>query len=113
MFVTSNYAEKLDPALIRPGRIDLNLRFTYADRDTIRESYAFFFEIPAEQEPTLVMKFADLPSDALTMAEVHSVFMTDYDNAERAFEQFCILAGQKFFEIQVEKQRLERLEAEQ
>jgi chaperone BCS1 len=35
LIMTTNYPEQLDPALIRPGRVDLQIRFTLATRDQI------------------------------------------------------------------------------
>jgi ATP-dependent 26S proteasome regulatory subunit len=32
-FLTTNFAERLDPALLRPGRIDYILHFDYASKD--------------------------------------------------------------------------------
>lgn len=37
VIMTSNHPEKLDPALIRPGRMDLNIHFDRCNRDDIRE----------------------------------------------------------------------------
>ncbi|KAF1918806.1 P-loop containing nucleoside triphosphate hydrolase protein [Ampelomyces quisqualis] len=36
LIMTTNYPEKLDSALIRPGRVDLQIRFTLATHDQIR-----------------------------------------------------------------------------
>jgi chaperone BCS1 len=40
--MTTNYVEKLDPALIRDGRIDFSMNFSYADEYQIRESFKRF-----------------------------------------------------------------------
>ena len=37
--ITSNFPERLDRALVRPGRIDLNVRFRDADANTLVELY--------------------------------------------------------------------------
>ena len=44
-FMTTNFAEKLDRALVRPGRIDYKLHFDYATKYQIKEMYKFFFLI--------------------------------------------------------------------
>ena len=41
--MTTNFAEKLDRALVRPGRIDYKLHFDYATKYQIKEMYKFFF----------------------------------------------------------------------
>jgi chaperone BCS1 len=35
IFMTTNYRERLDPALIRPGRVDVQIEFTAATDDQI------------------------------------------------------------------------------
>lgn len=36
LFLTTNHIEKLDPALIRPGRVDMRSYFGLADTDQLR-----------------------------------------------------------------------------
>ncbi|MEX2026900.1 MAG: AAA family ATPase, partial [Pirellulaceae bacterium] len=43
LFATTNHIERLDPALIRPGRIDKKLEISYADRDQLRRIFRRFF----------------------------------------------------------------------
>ena len=42
-FITTNYKNKLDSALIRPGRIDYILSFTVINKEQIYNMYNFFF----------------------------------------------------------------------
>jgi chaperone BCS1 len=39
MIMTTNYPKTLDSALIRPGRVDLQVEFTLATHDQIRDMY--------------------------------------------------------------------------
>jgi chaperone BCS1 len=42
-FMTTNYVENLDSALIRPGRVDHFIKFTYANKQQTLEMYNTFF----------------------------------------------------------------------
>lgn len=44
IIISTNHPEKLDPALIRPGRIDINLRVDACDIEMIQELFDHFFE---------------------------------------------------------------------
>ena len=39
LIMTTNYVEKLDPALKRPGRIDMCVKFGYCDKDALRNLF--------------------------------------------------------------------------
>jgi hypothetical protein len=43
LIMTSNYPKRLDKALIRPGRIDVNVKFTNADLDMITQMIKNFY----------------------------------------------------------------------
>ena len=44
LIITSNHYNELDPALIRPGRIDISHELKNASRNTIQEMYQHLFE---------------------------------------------------------------------
>lgn len=43
LFMTTNHTAKLDPALIRPGRADVDMEFGYADTDQAKRIFQRFF----------------------------------------------------------------------
>ena len=51
LIITSNHYSELDPALIRPGRIDISFKLNNASHNTIKEMYQHLFsnEIDIEQ----------------------------------------------------------------
>ena len=44
MIMTSNYIQKIDKALKRPGRIDICLELGYATMSTVKEFYTFHYK---------------------------------------------------------------------
>lgn len=51
LIITTNQPEKLDSALIRPGRVDMKLEFGYADLDDTVRLLEMFYEV-LQQLPT-------------------------------------------------------------
>ena len=45
LVMTTNHAEKLDPALLRPGRVDMTITFGYAARDDIEELFRAIYSM--------------------------------------------------------------------
>ncbi|KAJ2982477.1 hypothetical protein NQ176_g1358 [Zarea fungicola] len=50
LIMTTNHVEKLDPALIREGRIDLRIELTYADLEMTRRSFEYMYTPCGEAE---------------------------------------------------------------
>ncbi|KAJ3005194.1 hypothetical protein HKX48_000811 [Thoreauomyces humboldtii] len=64
--MTSNHPEVLDPALIRPGRIDLHLRLGYCTRYQLRNMYrSVMDDTTAEPDFSLVSEDVIAPCDAM------------------------------------------------
>jgi len=55
--LTANHPEALDPALIRPGRIDLLVKFDYPEQQEICDAFTAFTELPAETVQAEFKKF--------------------------------------------------------
>lgn len=56
IIISSNHYDKLDPALTRPGRIDITLELTNASHKTINEIYFHFFKININEKKLKKMK---------------------------------------------------------
>ena len=76
IIMTTNHPEKIDPALIRPGRIDFIYEFKKASNNIIKEMIKFKFELSDED----MIKYKDIifKNEVLSPAEVQSLcFKTD------------------------------------
>lgn len=66
--MTTNYAEVLDPALVRPGRVDLSMEFGHMDADQLRRLlFAFMGRLPTL--PPLTAKIT--PADVVDVLKRH------------------------------------------
>lgn len=81
LFMTTNHLERLDPALIRPGRVDVIHEIGHASASQCRRMFLKFF--PAEEQ--LAKRFAATAGSAeLSMALLQSFFMLYRHSAEGA-----------------------------
>ncbi|KAJ9095323.1 hypothetical protein QFC21_005689 [Naganishia friedmannii] len=48
LFMTTNHIEKLDPALIRPGRADIRVEFKNANKSMCRDLFKVFYPVTGE-----------------------------------------------------------------
>lgn len=66
LFITSNHAEHLDPALLRPGRIDFKMVLDYADSDQARDLFLQLFP----GQPNFAEEFAKTTNSSTSPAEI-------------------------------------------
>ena len=81
MVITTNHVDKLDPALIRPGRVDLSLEFKRCKKKDIEDIFEHFFS----DENQLDMD--NVNDDVWTPAEVAQICINHRDNIELAMEK--------------------------
>jgi chaperone BCS1 len=81
LFMTTNHLELLDPALVRPGRVDFNIELRNASRGQMEQLYLRFFP----ESPHLATKFAQKGSDEeWSMATLQGHLLKYRDNPEAA-----------------------------
>ena len=74
VFMTTNHIERLDPALLRPGRVDLKLYIGDASPEQMRRMYLRFYD----KQETLATKFVQKVQEegkTLSMAQLQGHFM--------------------------------------
>ncbi len=83
IIITTNKLDAIDPALLRPGRVDLKLELGYLTKETAISAFISFFPeykipkfrlreklTPAEFQ-SIVMQFKDKPKDVLDLISLH------------------------------------------
>ena len=95
LIITTNYPERLDKALIRPGRIDMKVKFGLCTADNIVQMYKHYFET---ELPTSFDR-SRLQDDVYSPAEVTQVFLNNMHKPEEGLEQ---LASQTATNIRLE-----------
>jgi mitochondrial chaperone BCS1 len=80
--LTTNHRERLDPALIRPGRIDVEIELSNANAEQLRELLLRFFPDATAHAARLL---ADYPPQALSPAQIQKTLIAadSADEAER------------------------------
>jgi chaperone BCS1 len=82
LIMTTNHPEKLDPAMIRSGRIDLKKELCNATRDQARRLFLRFFN-----DRGRAGEFAGaLPEGALSMADLQGILLNNRNDPRKAVE---------------------------
>lgn len=88
LIMTTNHRERLDPALIRPGRVDVQIEFGFANKETIRrvfhELYKGFEQSPPSLGTPRRHSYDDVDPifQPSPVESVHSEYMFPYEEKE-------------------------------
>merc|ERR1711936_1319970 len=80
LIMTTNHLEKLDPALIRPGRVNLSLEFKRCNKQAIEEFFETFF-------PNIPLDMEHVQDGVWTPAEVAQICINHQDDVELAIKE--------------------------
>lgn len=82
IIMTSNNPERLDHALVRPGRIDIVAKYSNCTNETIQKMIEFFYNCTLTQDE--INAINELTSEMFTPAEVGKMLFENFGNKEQA-----------------------------
>lgn len=80
IIISSNHYDKLDSALVRPGRIDIKLEMGYTSKNTIKAMYKTFYH---EEIPDKILQ--KIPENKFTPAEITNFYLSGNQNSSSHF----------------------------
>lgn len=86
VFMTTNYIERLDPALIRPGRVDIKAFIGYATEYQAANMFLKFYPKSSDGAASQFAKKLIAFNKPVSSAQIQGYFMLYKDNPEAAFE---------------------------
>lgn len=84
--ISSNFPERIDRALIRPGRIDMIVHFKKCNRAVLREMINSFYDMESSKEMDESMDYKWSP------AEVNQILFRNFANPENAITELETLS---------------------
>jgi len=101
IIMTSNHYQKLDRALIRPGRIDIISEFEDCSHQTIKQMFEFFYSRKLTNEESLNIDVVE--PKRLTPAEISKILFENFNDIETAIEQLNSFTDKKIREEEKRK----------
>lgn len=96
LIITTNHAEKLDPALIRPGRIDRVITIDYADKHQASGLFKKFFNENKD--------FSFIDGRKISPASLQEVFCRNMGDPDKAYSEAINLEDDKIKESEKEEE---------
>lgn len=91
-FMTTNHPERLDPALMRPGRIDLKLFLGNATDYQIRQMFMRFYD-NQDKCDLFLEKMRKLDVDSVSTAQLQGLFVQFKNSADDAIANINVLTS--------------------
>ncbi|ODV82029.1 mitochondrial chaperone BCS1 [Suhomyces tanzawaensis NRRL Y-17324] len=85
-FMTTNHPEKLDPALLRPGRVDFKVMIDNATEFQVRKMFMRFYENEDELCDQFIAKFKSLNLKSVSTAQLQGLFVYNKRDPKQAIE---------------------------
>ena len=89
IILTSNYPDRIDKALLRPGRIDINIELKKASNKIIKDILKSFYDINDINDINIDENrelFENIPEYILTHAEIINICQKNIDNLNNAIK---------------------------
>jgi chaperone BCS1 len=88
LFLTTNHPDRLDPALIRPGRVDRKLELGHATGDQARRLFLWFYQgcglTPSRRAELADLFATQVPRGKICMAAIQEHLLRHRDEPEAA-----------------------------
>jgi len=91
LFMTTNHKEKLDPALIRPGRVDRDVLIDYASKQTVMDMFEHFYSVGSSDDRKIKQLSKQLEEllhsvswSGVPMARIQNHFLIYMNNPHKA-----------------------------
>lgn len=85
-FMTTNHPEKLDPALLRPGRVDLKVHIDNATEYQVRKMFLKFYENDEENCERFMKAYKQLGISNVSTANLQGLFVYNKKDPQGAIE---------------------------
>lgn len=86
LFMTTNYLDRLDPALVRPGRVDVKEYIGWCSVDQVEQMFRRFYRGPAETGVAVAREFAESVmkhNRTVSPAQIQGFFMFHKNNPDK------------------------------
>jgi SpoVK/Ycf46/Vps4 family AAA+-type ATPase len=105
IIATSNFHDKLDSALIRPGRFDVKIHFDYCTIDTINKMFEDFYETKDFE-----FTFTEEYSGKITPAEIQTVMCNNITDPNAAYKETHLYVDEYYKRIAKEEHDKNKIE---
>lgn len=82
---------RLDPALIRPGRVDVKEKIDYASDHQLQQMYLRFYPQESVQRARIFSESAQTVSDKISLAQVQGLFLQHKSDPQSVIDNVYML----------------------